>query len=177
MKTLVTGLVFASVCLSTFALEIKGLKVDQPVDCVAIKALETRSGTFFDACTAGRSSWYTEVQFLNGKALLHLSQSQDKVLLSVTISELGSFNFADVLDALTVKFGSPTSLEKSVIQNRMGASFDQIETRWVDGDEKIVLTKHGATIGRSSLLYFGKEAGEEMKRERVEKAKKAAGNL
>jgi hypothetical protein len=177
MKTLITILAFALACSSAFALDIKGLKVDQPVDCVAIKAMEMRSGTFADTCTAGGSPWYTETQFLNGKAMMRLSQSPEKALLSVAIGDYGSFNFNDALDALTVKFGPPTSLEKSTIQNRMGASFDQIEATWVDGDEKIVLSKHGTTINRPFLMYYGKKAGENLERERAEKAKKAAGNL
>lgn len=175
-KTFVAALALVSTC-SVNALEIKGLKIGQPVDCASIKALETRSGTFSDACNNGRPSWYTETEFLNGKAMLRLTQSPDRVLLSVAVGESVGFNFEEALDALTVKFGAPTLIDKSVIQNRMGASFDQIEATWVDGDETLVLRKHGASIGRPYLLYSGKKAAEEAKWERAEKAKKAAGNL
>jgi len=159
------------------SLDIKGLKVDQAVDCVAIKALETRTGTFSDACNNGRTEWYTETDFLNGKAMLRLTQSADRTLLSVSVGEASSFDFEVAMDALTIKFGTPLSTTKSSIQNRMGASFEQMEAIWIDGDQRIILRRHGTSIGRPSLIYFGKRAGDDVNNERSERAKKAAGNI
>lgn len=177
VKHAVVALVLAVTSGAAVCLDIKGLKVDKPVNCEAVKALETRTGTFLDACNNGRAEWYTETDFLNGKAMLRLTQSLDRTLLSVSVGESGSFNFETALDALTIKFGAPQSSEKSSIQNRMGASFEQMEAIWVDDDERIVLRKHGTSIGRPSLIYFGKRAAEEVNKERAEKAKKAAGSI
>lgn len=45
MKKLI--LVLFSLCsFSSMAFDIKGLKVDKPIDCAVIKSLETRNGTF-----------------------------------------------------------------------------------------------------------------------------------
>jgi hypothetical protein len=159
------------------ALDIKGLKVDQPVDCAAIMALETRSGTFSDACGTGQPYWYTETIFLNGRTMLRLAQSQDRILTSVTVGATGTFNFNEVLDALTLKYGQPTSIVSSVVRNRMGANFDQTIAKWADGPETITLSRHGLAIGKPLLVYTGQRAGEEAKRERAEKAQKAASNL
>lgn len=158
-------------------LELKGLRVDQQVDCAAVKVLETRTGTFSDACNNGRPEWYVETNFLSGKAMLRLTQSADRTLLTISIGEVSTFNFEEALDALTVKFSSPQSVVKSTIQNRMGASFDQVEAIWIEGDEKLVLRKHGASIGRPWLMYMGKRAGEEANKQRVDRAKTAAGNI
>ena len=177
MKHVAIALVLSTASGAAVSLDLKGLKVDQPVDCVAIKALETRKGTFSDACNNGRSEWYTETEFLDGKVMLRLTQSSDRTLLSVSVGETSSFNFDAALDALVSKFGAPKSAEKSAIQNRMGASFEQIEAIWIDGNERIVLRRHGVSIGQPSLIYFGKRAAVEVDKERIERSKKAAGRI
>ena len=172
MKTLVASTLLAATTAAS-ALELKGLKVGQPVDCPIIKAMETRSGTFYNGCVNGVPSFATEVQFLNVKTLMMVGQSPERVLTFVSMSGI---DFETALDALTLKFGAP-KLERSVIQNRMGASFDQVEATWTDGDERMVLSKHGGSIGRTSLIYLGKEAVAEGQRVRAEKAKAAASSL
>ncbi|MFK4705990.1 hypothetical protein ABIC83_002829 [Roseateles asaccharophilus] len=177
MKKLISTALLVLASFSAAALDIKGLKVDKPVDCEAIKKLETRSGDFFEACKKGNARWYIQADFLNGKALLRLMQSPDRMLTTVAVGDFGGFSFDEALDALKVKFGPPTSFQSSWISNRMGAQFQQMEATWVDGAERLVLTRHGAEIDKPSLVYTGARAAEQSKRERDEQAKKAAGNI
>lgn len=156
-----------------YALDIKGLEVDKPVDCVFIKSLETRSGTFYPACEEGKERWFVEVSFLSGKTQLMIKQSPDKILESIYTS---GFDFNEGLNSLTVKFGEP-KIRKSVIQNRMGATFDQIEAIWVEGKTVLSLLKHSSTIGKASLMLTGEKAVSEFEKSIKEKAINGAKNI
>jgi hypothetical protein len=48
----------------------------------------------------------------------------------VTISTTGNDAQADLLAALTAKFGKPSWTQADTLQNRMGASFDRVSARW-----------------------------------------------
>lgn len=177
MKRLFALVFLVIASFSAAALDIKGLKVDKPVDCDAIKKLETRSGDFFEACKKGSATWYVQADFLTAKALVRLMQSPDRTLTTVAVGDFGGFDFDEALNALKVKFGPPTSFQNSWISNRMGVQFQQMEATWIDGAERLVLTKHGDKIDKPSLIYTGAKATEEAKRERDEQAKKSAANI
>lgn len=155
------------------ALDIKGLEVDKPVDCEQINALEIRSGKFAQSCENGMDSWYKEISFLSGKASMQLSQSPERTLLSVLLS---NFNFNEALDALTLKWGTP-HIEKSIIQNRAGASFDQVEATWLDGKKRLILTKHGSRIDKPSLILIGEEAIKAQQKKTIDNAVRNQGNI
>lgn len=155
------------------ALDIKGLEVDKPVNCAQINALEIRSGSFAPACENGLDRWYKEVSFLGGKASMTLMQSPERILLRVLV--LG-FKFDEALDALTLKWGAP-HIETSVIQNRAGASFEQVEAIWNDGSITLRLERHGSRIDNPTLSLIGAEAIKAMRKESAEKARRNQGNL
>lgn len=131
-----------------------------------------------DACNSGREQWFVEVEIIAGKSLMMLTQSPERVLVSVSFSGgTKSFSYQDAVGALAAKYGPATEGKDSIITNRMNASFEQQVSTWVDGDQKIQVSKHGGTIGTPTILYFGKQAIEDSARKSAEKAKKAAGNL
>lgn len=155
------------------ALDIKGIRVDAPADCAAIRALEVRQGNFFQSCESGRETWMHRISFLSGQSTLFVRQSIDKVVLSLSVTE---FDFHEALDALTIKYGKPT-IENSVIQNRMGASFEQTKAHWVQGQLVLSLSKHGSKIDSPMLMLTGEQAVKESQLRRQERATKGAGNI
>jgi hypothetical protein len=159
--------------LKALAFDIKGIEVDKPTDCARIKSLEIRQGTFFPACENGRDKWFVQISFLSGKAEMALHQSPDRILLSILIS---NFNFNEALDALSGKWGSPQII-KSTVQNRYGASFEQIEATWRDGDAIMKLHKHSARIDSPSLFIIGKEGLSASQKEAEEIVKRNQRNI
>lgn len=146
---------FLLLCIASqaAALDIKGIQVDQPADCAFIQGLETRRGTFAQACENKKSIWLTEISFLQGSATMLVHQSAEGIVLAVQVLK---FDFSDALDALTLKYGPP-KLKRSTVQNRMGASFDQLEATWKDGDRTLYLQRHGSTVDAPVIFLTGKQ--------------------
>ena len=155
------------------ALDIKGLEVDKPVNCAQINALEIRQGTLAPSCENGMERWFKEISFLSGKANMSLMQSPERVLLHVLVI---NFKFDEALDALTLKWGKPR-IETSVIQNRAGASFDQVEATWTDGEITLRLRRHGNRIDNPTLSLIGAEAIKHRRKQSVDKALRNQDNL
>lgn len=174
---LLLGIAFALLALPSLAvpLEIKGFQVDTPVDCAKINEVGAEVGPSPKplSCESGKPFWSISGPFLDGYSVITFVQSQDRVLLSVGVSRI---KFTDTLNALTVKYGPPT-VKNSVIQNRMGASFDQVEASWKDGATALTLMKHGSTIDSPVLRLTGSELAKDSAKRSQEKAIKGAGNL
>ncbi len=155
------------------ALDIRGVTVDEPVNCQYIRSLDVRTGTYAQSCENGVARWFTEISFLNGRSGLSVSQSSKGIALTVSVS---SFNYRLAVDAFTEKYGPP-AVERSIIQNRAGASFDQEVSTWREGDKMLRISLHGTRIGEPSLILIGRAAivnAEEVRRETL---KKSGGNI
>ena len=60
-----------------------------------------------------------------------------------------------VIGALTEKYGKPTRVDSSTVQNRMGAAFEQNSTRWVRRDGTIVARRYAASLDHGLAILFG----------------------
>lgn len=89
------------------------------------------------------------------------------VLVMVTLDGAA---FDDLHEALAAKFGKPFASDKSTVQNRMGASFDQVQTLWTAGDTFLRIKKRASKLDEM-LLTLGSQSGTE---ERAEKKKEHA---
>lgn len=172
MKIIVLILSLCFFPISSFALDIKGLEVDKPVDCDQISALETRTGTFFPACKQGKEMWHHEVSFLSSKARMIFRQAEG-ILLSVSVS---NFQFEEALDALTTKFGQP-HIERSTVGNAMGATFEQVVATWTGGATSIRLHKHGSKLNQPWIIMSGAKALERFRQSEAEKTKRNSANI
>jgi hypothetical protein len=166
-------LAIALACSAAWSLEIKGVEVDAPADCLYIRSLEQRPGKFFEACEARKEYWITEVSFLTGRSPMIVKQDPSGVVTSVYVS---GFIFQEALDALTIKFGEP-SIETSLIQNRLGATFEQKEARWLRGEKSLVLKRHSSRLDSPSLMLSGRLLGQQATEKRIERATKGADNI
>lgn len=152
-----------------YALDIKGITVGEKANCELLRSLEVRSGQFFNSCEASQSVLIHRVSFLSGQSSLSVHRGADGLVNAVLVSQ---FAFDDALDALTQKFGSPR-VTNSVVQNGMGAKFDQVSAVWEDDVAILMLKRHGSKLGEPSLSLMSKEAIKNMSQERS----KAAGNI
>jgi hypothetical protein len=155
-------LIAATVSLAAFAvqaLDIKGIRVDEPIQCDRISSLETRLGTLAPACKNKLDSFFTEVSFMWGKATLVTTQSRGLVT-SVTLlpgsPRKNGFHFEDTLHSMTAVWGRP-ELEYKTVRNPAGTEYEQVIASWFDGSQRMVLEKHSGRIGVPSLSLIGAE--------------------
>ena len=69
--------------------------------------------------------------------------------------------FDTLAPLLIEKFGPPAKTERSELQNRMGAKFDQVLHVWRDGESEVQYSKYAGSID-SSRLYFGTKEDREL---------------
>lgn len=153
--------------------EIKGIKVDVPADCVQVKALEVRPALAIEECQPGRALSRADISFLDGTSSLFIKQTGEGIVAAVAVRR---FDFDAALDALTVKFGAP-SIERSTIQNRMGATFTQEVATWKQGKQVLQLTRHASKLDEPSLMLTGEAALKDAAEQRSRKATDGARNL
>jgi hypothetical protein len=143
-----------SISFSAFAgLDIKGIEVDKKADCAYIKSLDIRKGTFAESCKNMMPTWYHEISFLDSKAEMTVSQNSSGMITTIAVYK---FNFEKALNSLENKFGK-SEITKSIIQNRFGAEFEQVEATWRDGNIILSLKKHGGKVDEPVLILYGQE--------------------
>lgn len=79
--------------------------------------------------------------------------------------------FGAVAPELIAKFGAPNKTTSEVLQNRMGAKFDQVIHIW-QGDRELQLTydKYSGSVSRSRIYFSTKEDRELMGRSKANRA-------
>lgn len=154
MRQKIIAFLVMTISFSAFAgLNIKGIEIDKKADCLHIKSLDVRVGTFYESCKNLKSTWYHEISFLESKAEMNITQNSSGIVTSVAVYK---FNFDKALNSFENKLGKP-KITKSVIQNRFGAEFEQIEATWHDGNIILSLKKHSGKVNESVLILYGQE--------------------
>jgi hypothetical protein len=154
---------------SANALDIKGIKADAPIDCQAMNKAGTPLIQGTDFCNHASTLYMVDAPFLSGIAKMTVSTNADKVVESVHVF---NFSYSEATAALTEKFGTPTIMT-SVIQNGVGAKFDQEIREWAKGSVTMRLQRHGSKINEPRLTLTGAIFSEKLKRESA----KGKGNI
>ncbi|NUY32983.1 hypothetical protein F0160_21080 [Paraburkholderia sp. JPY303] len=153
----------AAVCpVSSFAepeattsatLEFKGLVVGQAVTTQQIQS------TLGISCGAGAN----QMQVCNGQGTIlgysgsfNVVVGPDGILDRIDI-RLNQIHYADVADAFHKKFGPPTSIDHSTVQNKFGAKFENEHVVWGDlNGVALVLRKYAGGLDKSSVTFSTK---------------------
>lgn len=108
------------------------------------------------------------VQVCNGKTTIAGSLADTNAVigsdgrLQRIFMTFSSDSYDVVHDALLKKFGKPSSVKKSAVQNGFGAQFMQVDTVWLRGGGlKLSLSRYGANTDES-VAYFGTKADEDL---------------
>ena len=136
--------------VSALAFDFKGVAVGSPA--TAEQVLEKLGVT----CGAGANA----MQVCNGTvtiarepARMNLVISANGIVQRIDLT-LAPEAFEVVAPLLIERFGEPTKTDRSEIQNRMGAKFEQVTHFWGgQGDSEVLFRKYAGT-GNSSTLYF-----------------------
>jgi len=138
--------------------DFKGVTVGQPA---TPQVIQERLGV---KCVAGANA----LQVCNGVVTLagtasdmNLVIGADGVVQRISLP-FASDGFDTVERATNEKFGPPKSITHEKVQNRMGATFDNVSYTWkATGGVEVLLSKY---VGRvdSSLLYFSTTTDREL---------------
>lgn len=117
-----------------------------------------------DACREGTSF---------GGALVTYGRAEfiDGVLAKLYIT---SPWMTQLSDALTDKFGAPTSVDNTPVRNKMGAEFPNWIKTWALGTDVMVASQRASNINEGSVLISGPAALEQAKARKQEQTKAGA---
>jgi len=94
-----------------------------------------------------------------------MARFKDKKLVSVHLT-FDSEQFENLADAMMERFQKPETDERQIVQNRMGARFDNRVIRWQRNDGYLILKKRDETIDEGSVLLismqYARETGQQL---------------
>jgi hypothetical protein len=109
-------------------------------------------------------------------ALLWLLTARDGALTSVSAT-FRTQDFDLIAAALREKYGAETKRADSTIQNRAGATFDQVQIEWRAADRTLVITKRGGKVDTGRIKLVSDQELLDSKRDQEKGAKDAAKDL
>lgn len=81
--------------------------------------------------------------------------------------------FEPLFEVFKKKYGEPAKVNESEIQNRMGATFNQVVAMWIDEARAIQLNKYAGQIDRGGAVFLPWKP-EEVKDQKEKETQKAA---
>jgi hypothetical protein len=105
-----------------------------------------------------------------------MAKFQHDKLVSVYLT-FSSDRFRDLSAAMIERFGKPNTDEPSVIQNRMGASFENRRLRWDKGDAGLSITQRAGKIDEGAVSFVSMQYAKDQAEERARSAKQKAKEL
>ena len=146
-----------------FAYDFKGIAIGEPA---TPDLVQEKLGV---ECGLGGSG--RDMQICNGDVTI----AGESAYMNLVISPLGVVQrihlslspdaFDIVAPLLVEKFGPPSSTDRSEIQNRMGAKFDQVIYLWEDKHEnQILYSRYSGSVDTSSLNFSTEEDREMIKK-------------
>lgn len=107
----------------------------------------------------------------NITARMYLFSFENGILVEASIA-FHPNGFSGVYEALTYKYGKPSTEFETTVQNRMGAEFQDKTAIWSSQQQRITLYKYAGDINSSALILQSIERADRQKRERDQNLKK-----
>ena len=90
---------------------------------------------------------------------------------------LPSEKFEDAETAVTERWGKPSHRGTSTVQNRMGATFDQVDARWLREGSVLRGMKRGGNVTKATFSLTTERGMEERYKAKKDAAKAAASDM
>lgn len=71
--------------------------------------------------------------------------------LGVALATIPSDSYTGLKVAMTERFGAPSNVEETAVQNKLGTKFANETVTWLKGDDKLMLQKFGSKINQGML--------------------------
>lgn len=137
-----------------YPFDFKGISIGQPSTPTQV---EEKLGVRCGAGASGMQVCNGNVTIARESASMNLVINANGVVRRINLS-LSPKSFDIVAPLLIDKFGPPSSTKNDVIQNRMGAKFEQVTHMWTDEDGNIVwYARYAGAIDKSLLSFTSKE--------------------
>ncbi len=88
-----------------------------------------------------------------------------------------TYNFLDLNEALVKKYGAPSRTEESVVKNKLGASFVNVQSYWERDDVELRFSKFGSSLNEAFLTITTGTYTKEIDRRRKSRIEAGAANL
>jgi hypothetical protein len=85
-------------------------------------------------------------------------------------------HFSRVADALVIKYGS-VSPHKTIVKNRMGASFENVLYLWTRNDSRLSAERYSSNLETSTIIFQTSHWSDEFAKRRKAHNKEKAGDL
>lgn len=118
----------------------------------------------FDTCMNANSYGGAFITF--GMAKFHEGKLSEIYLTSPWMSRINS--------ALVEKYGQPSSIDNTPVQNKMGAEFDNWVKTWKMGSDQLVAKLRAGSVKEGSVLILGEAAMKLRAKQQQEQAKSGA---
>jgi len=155
------------ISFNTYGFDFKGIKIGAPATA---EQVQEKLGV---ECGAGSNA----TQVCNGTVTIAKEQARMNLLINSSgvvqrIQLALSPESFDIIEPLLIeKFGPPTKTSHSVIQNRMGAKFNQVSHWWSgEGGIEVIYAKYSGTLDNSSLYFSTKEDRELLGKSKADRA-------
>lgn len=149
MRPLLALLLLAPLWASAY--DFKGVEVGKPATPALIKE---KLGVDCGAGFAGIQVCNGLVTIAKEPARMNLVINKDGIVQRIHLT-LDPSAFDAIAPLLVEKFGPPTATKRDVVQNRMGAKFDQVDYYWKNEQEDMMSYGRYATTLDTSSLYIG----------------------
>ena len=120
----------------------------QEVESKIKKDLSKREGCFKDMC-----SKHFDIKGVPVDALFIFTED--------TLNEIGfafkPTNYKALKDALIEKYGKPTQVEKELLQNNMGATFEGESASWKMKNGEVIISQYNGSTELGSILMHSPE--------------------
>lgn len=159
---LITGISYAE------PIEFKGFIMGMPKEEVEIKARQEKGAK----CRLGACNYKETIR--DKDVDVYLFWGSDSYKLDLILMQFDSRSYQVLRDALIEKYGQPHNTNKELLQNMMGAVFENEIVEWKLKEGVILINKYGKTI-KEGMVHMQSSAYLERKLQEYEKRKALPG--
>jgi hypothetical protein len=98
-------------------------------------------------------------------------------MLSEGSANFAPDNYAPIVEALTTRYGQPASKRTEIVQNRMGATFQNEIAHWNIGGDQIIAMKYGTDLTRGLVSIMDEQEVRRRSEAEQKKRKSAPSDL
>jgi hypothetical protein len=124
--------------------------------------------------------WLSRIYFVfkqkkGEKRIKFKEKNYDKFFLNRVVIRFFPSQFDELYEVFKLKYGKPTEYKESVVQNRMGAKFDQKFAYWIDAniERGIMMRKFDQNLDEGIIIYMD-TSGDSIS---IEEKRKAAAQM
>lgn len=163
---LITLLICLSLSINAFAFDFKGIDIGSTIKPEAL--FEKFNATCDETEEAISCSGNTTIVGRSATVFVKMSKEHEVNVISI---KFPTESYEDVKKALIEKFNKPKDMDNSIVQNAMGAQFNQQNCHWFDSKSSMILDRYSRNITDGSLMLISKKYEKEFTNKKAKRSK------